>query len=175
MILDNMPLHPLWKVSTKALNWLKIIKVFNTNNDDKQEVLYNASVFLSLYPSSFLWQCPHLFPLKLQVQNLFSSRVCSLLFQPLLHPFLCNFYQRFINLSYGSPCHGLVLSENCFFHLENLFHLSPFRHTHLPVFLLALCNTMSLVCIRNLCEPFNFVTRILWSFLYYLSFLPFFS
>lgn len=52
MILDDMPLHPLWKVSTKALNWLEIIKVFNINNDDKQkEVLYNALVFLSLYPS----------------------------------------------------------------------------------------------------------------------------
>lgn len=92
-----------------------------------------------------------------------------------LYPFLRNFYWRFINLSYGSPCPRLELSEKCFFDLNNLFHFCPFKQTHLPAFLLALCNTMSVVCVRSLSESFNFVTWILWFFLYYLSFLPFFS
>lgn len=112
---------------------------------------------------------------QVKLQNLFFLWVCSLLFQPLLHPFLCTFYLRFINLSYGSSCPGLELSEKHFFDLNNLFHFCPFRHTHLPAFLPALCNTMSLVCVRSLCEPFNFVTWILWPFLNYIFFLPFFS
>lgn len=66
--------------------------------------------------------------------------VCSLLFQPLLHPFFCNFHLRFINLSYSSACPRLVLSEKClawttsytFAHLGTLTFLLPFLCFAIP-------------------------------------------
>jgi len=80
---------------------------------------------------------------NLKYRGCVSVWVCSLLLQPPLYPFFCNFYLRFVNLSYSSAWPRLVLSEKYLFGLNNLLHLCPFKHTHLPASFLVLRNTMS--------------------------------
>lgn len=78
--------------------------------------------------------------LKLKYRTSVFLWVCSLLFQPLLHPFFCNFYLRFINLSYSSAWPRLVLSEKClawttsytFAHSGTLSFLLPFLRFAIP-------------------------------------------